>query len=648
MKYNGSQQTPGNVLAFGFQTLSKEIMLIINRLLTRSTLALIASTSLSQAELPVRAFADYPKTANPGALIRGRDGFLYGAIRSTGETGGGEVYRVEPGGKFDILHQFPFLQNIPSANNGGNSPSEHLVLAEDGCLYGLADNGGLHGRGVLYRIDPDGKFTVVADLNPDTLPQGTVEGPWFAYLGDCFMEGPDHAFYLWQYPSGAVVRIGRDGTMSVAGSTGRADRILRDPAEPFHLIAVKYLGGMWSPNTEGMQIRRFSLLTGGIVGEDITGPAFARDYYHSPQPIQWTAQGLLVIAQWNGGAQGGNDRLFRVNLDGSMVVLTDFSYEDGTLPPPVVNTPYLGPGDFRAKDDGTILYGTETAQAGYVGGGGRTLIELKPDGQFRTVCGFGSYTLLRSVQGVGQTLFGFSYGDEVYVPHNGSGYSWDWMEETHAANFDKIRQPGKSGMFVQISLDGAPPITPPVAEVDMLVMKGAAEMQIFPTANDHDPDGGAIHLLGAGPASQGAVTSATDGSGKVTFTPADTRRSAVIPYQIADAGGVPSTGTILVRGNYSGNFVDPGLVIQGKPFSIALTQWGNFTGNISDSNGVAVKISGELDWYDGGLASRLLSPGNVVSLNVHLVSETGMPLVLEYRIRQVDGTEITGRATQAH
>jgi uncharacterized repeat protein (TIGR03803 family) len=626
-------------------------MLKINRMIMRSALALIASNSVSHAELPVRAFADFPKTANPGALIHGRDGFLYGAIRSNEEKNGGLIYRVEPGGTFEVLHQFPLIGDIPSTNNGGNSPSEHLVLAEDGCLYGLADNGGLHGRGVLYRIEPNGKFTVVADLNPDTLPPGTVEGPWFSYNGRCFMEGPDHAFYLSQDPSGAVVRIGRDGMMSVAGTTGPADRILRDPAQPFHMIAVKYLGGFWSQNTNGMQIRRFSLVTGGTVGEDIIGPAFAPEFSDFPQPVQWTAQGLLVTAQWNGGGpQGESDRLFRVNLDGSMVMLTDFSYENGSLPPPVVNAPYFGPGDFRAKDDGTILYGTGAAQAGYLGGGGRTLIELKPDGQFRTICGFGLYTLLLSAEGTGQTLFGASYGDEVYVPHNGSGYSWDWMEVTNAANFDKIRQPGKSGMFVQISLDGAPLSTPPIAEIDMLVTKGATELTISPTANDYDPDGGTIQLLGAGPASQGevVVTSAIDGSSKVIFTPADTRKSAIIPYQIADSGDAPSTGTILVRGDYSGNFVDPDLLINGKPFSISLTQWGKFSGDISASNGAPVKMSGEMDWYDVGLASRLLSPGNVVSLSVELVSEEGLPLALKYRIRQSDGAEITGQATKVH
>ncbi len=614
-------------------------MLTINRLLTRSTLALVASTSLCHADLPVRAFADYPKTGNPATLIRGRDGFLYGVNWHVGDKLGGQVYRVEPGGQCQILHQFPRIINESVA-----VPTEHFLMADDGCLYGLTSGGGLYGQGVLYRVDPNGTFSVVSDLNPDSLPSGTVYGAYFVGEGRCFMEGPDHAFYLSQPNTGAVVRIGRDGTMSVVGQTGYAYQILRDPAQPFHLLAVTVqrppFGGPFSPQIWGITIRRFSISTGTVVDE-ITGPIFDAEF-SSPGAVKWTAQGMLAAASWKGESPGKSARMFRVNLDGSMVALTDFaSYADSPLPPHL-------DGGLVVEEDGTLYYTTGNAQTGYIAnGGGRTVVELKPDGQFRTICGFGSYELFGMVEGAGQTVFGTSYGDEIYVPHNGSGYSANWMEETNAANFDKIRQPGKSGMFAQISLDGAPQITPPVAGIDMLATKGAAEMEIFPISNDHDPDGGAIHVLGAGPASQGAVTAATDGSGKVTFNPADTRRSAIIPYQIADAGGVPSTGTILVRGDYSGNFVDPGLVIQGKPFSIALTQWGNFSGNISDSNGAEVKMSGELDWYDGGLASRLLSPGNVVALIVRLVSEAGMPLALEYRIRQGDGSEITGRATKA-
>lgn len=121
-----------------------------------------------------------------------------------------------------------------------------------------------------------------------------------------------------------------------------------------------------------------------------------------------------------------------------------------------------------------------------------------------------------------------------------------------------------------------------------------------------------------------------------------------------NAGGPapPSSGSprpipgILGRGDYGGNFVNSGLVVGGKAFTIAVTQWDNFSATIPDSRGGTVKLSGEMDWHDGGLASHQVSPGYVVSLNVQLVSEAGMPLALEYRILGPDGTEVTGHATK--
>lgn len=617
-------------------------MLTINRIILRSALVLIASTSLSHAELPVRAFAQYPDKGNPRDTITGRDGLLYGVIISVGDKQGGLVYRVVPGGTFEILHQFPVLSTAGEVNQGGSEPSHHFLMADDGCLYGLTQNGGLYGEGVLYRIRPDGVFSVVADLNPDTLPPENRYGG-FVDASRCFLEGQDHAFYVTRMATGAVIRIERDGSMSVAGQTGYAYQVVRDPAQPFHMLAVSVQQAPGWPQTPAIwqvRIRRFDTVTGTVVDE-ITGPVFDYEFY-SPYALQWTAEGLLVSASSRDASQGNRARLFRINLDGSMVSLTDFGY-DGISPP------YLEK-FIQAKEDGTIYYTTGNVLEGYIGvEGGNTLIELKPDGQFRTVCGVGKYALFGVVEGADHSLFGTSWGDKIYVPRNGSGYSVNWMDDSNAANFEKINYAGNGGMFVQIAVTGsAVPTTPPVAGVDLLRTKGAAEMAIFPTANDYDPDGGAIQFLGAGPASQGGVVveSVTGGSPKLRFTPADTRKSAIIPYQITDTGNVPSTGTILVRGDYGGNFVNPGLVVGGKAFTIVVTQWGNFSATIPDSHGGTVKIAGEMDWYDRGLASYPVSRGNVVSLNVRLVSEAGEPLALEYRIRGADGTEVIGHATK--
>jgi uncharacterized repeat protein (TIGR03803 family) len=157
--------------------------------------SLTIETAMAQDATFSRAFSRFPFKGNPATLIAGRDGYLYGANRETLPRGGGSVYRVAPDGEFKTLKSFPFLMNNPQPNDGGSVPDDKFVMARDGCIYGLTMNGGVYGRGVLYRIRPDGQFSVVADLDPGTLPAGTLEYYYFSDAARGFAEGPDGAFY---------------------------------------------------------------------------------------------------------------------------------------------------------------------------------------------------------------------------------------------------------------------------------------------------------------------------------------------------------------------------------------------------------------------------------------------------------------------
>jgi uncharacterized repeat protein (TIGR03803 family) len=104
--------------------------------------------------------------ANPTAgVIQDAQGNLYGTTIAGGGTGCGAtsghgvVYRVDPTGKETVLYAF-------TGGADGASPFAGVIQDAQGNLYGTTTAGGgagcgTSGCGVVYRIDPSGKETVL-------------------------------------------------------------------------------------------------------------------------------------------------------------------------------------------------------------------------------------------------------------------------------------------------------------------------------------------------------------------------------------------------------------------------------------------------------------------------------------------------------
>lgn len=86
-------------------------------------------------------------TSPGGALVEGPDGNFYGTMSAMGANGLGCVYRISPEGDYTVLHHFKDL----------GYPSGELLLARDGFLYGTASGGGSNGAGGVFRIRLNGK-----------------------------------------------------------------------------------------------------------------------------------------------------------------------------------------------------------------------------------------------------------------------------------------------------------------------------------------------------------------------------------------------------------------------------------------------------------------------------------------------------------
>ncbi|HLI47146.1 MAG TPA: choice-of-anchor tandem repeat GloVer-containing protein [Chthonomonas sp.] len=93
-----------------------------------------------------------------GGVIQGKDGMLYGTTYSGGRYGDGTVFKVSPdGSNFQVLHDF--------SGTDGAFPAAGLCLGSDGALYGTTNMGGQFGKGVIFKIYPDGSgFTVLHDF----------------------------------------------------------------------------------------------------------------------------------------------------------------------------------------------------------------------------------------------------------------------------------------------------------------------------------------------------------------------------------------------------------------------------------------------------------------------------------------------------
>jgi uncharacterized repeat protein (TIGR03803 family) len=92
---------------------------------------------------------------NPvGALVQGRDGYLYGTTSNGGSNYWGTVFKISTNGTLTNLYAF---------TNGldGASPMAGVVQGTDGNFYGTASAGGAYSNGTVFQITSNGAFTAL-------------------------------------------------------------------------------------------------------------------------------------------------------------------------------------------------------------------------------------------------------------------------------------------------------------------------------------------------------------------------------------------------------------------------------------------------------------------------------------------------------
>lgn len=115
------------------------------------------------------------------ALTLSPQGLLYGTNGRGGTHGHGTLFRLATNGQ-----GFENLKSL-DGNLEGSDPGVPLLRASDGHFYGCAHTGGLHNKGVLFRLGSDSSYTVLHHFRG-----GHDDG---AYPRAALVQGPEAALY---------------------------------------------------------------------------------------------------------------------------------------------------------------------------------------------------------------------------------------------------------------------------------------------------------------------------------------------------------------------------------------------------------------------------------------------------------------------
>jgi uncharacterized repeat protein (TIGR03803 family) len=210
-------------------------------------LLVLTATAASAQTFNLLATFDGDNGSQPGSLVQGLDGNLYGTTGVGGAYQSGTVFQLTPAGSLTTLSSFCRVKGCPD----GQYPGE-LILAGDGNFYGGTAYGGTHNYGTIFRITAAGvgsrvyNFCAQTNCSDGTIPSGLVQSAGGTFFGTTLQGGGNagslgtifsvsgantittlHTFCSQLncpdggYPNGAIQAVNGNfyGTTSVGGSS---------------------------------------------------------------------------------------------------------------------------------------------------------------------------------------------------------------------------------------------------------------------------------------------------------------------------------------------------------------------------------------------------------------------------------------------
>ena len=183
-------------------------------LLTLLTGALPAS---AQTETILYNFCAHTKcfdgSAPVGPLARDSKGNLYGATEQGGTSNAGVIFKLTPQGKYSVIYNF-------KDTTDGGQPGTGVVFDSHGNLVGFSAVAGAYGHGTVFSVDPStGVETTLYAFGANT---GDAQNP----VGPPVFDSAGNMYGVSQrggaIGNGALFKLAADGTETVLHSFGEA------------------------------------------------------------------------------------------------------------------------------------------------------------------------------------------------------------------------------------------------------------------------------------------------------------------------------------------------------------------------------------------------------------------------------------------
>ncbi len=170
-------------------------------------------------------------------VTTGADGNLYGTTYAGGSSGAGTVFQLTPSGVLSTLYAF-------TGGADGAYPYAGVTVGADGSLAGATSQGNANGQGGVFRLAPDGTFTVLhdfaADANDGAYPIGAlIQAADGSYYGTTLFGGAAGA--------GTIYQVAADGAYSVLYAFTGAD----DGAYPYAAMVQATDGSFYGSSAFG-------------------------------------------------------------------------------------------------------------------------------------------------------------------------------------------------------------------------------------------------------------------------------------------------------------------------------------------------------------------------------------------------------------
>jgi uncharacterized repeat protein (TIGR03803 family) len=174
-------------------------------------------------------------------VIRDANGNLYGATYSGGANHVGTVYRIAKDGTYSIQHQFGPVDD-------GIEPWGGLTRDAQGNLYGVAIAGGTMGVGTVFRLAPDGTYTM---LHSFTAQDGAdpLSSPVLDRRGGLIVTASVGGIV----GCGTVIELRKDGTSKILHSFTTVGRRERAGCQPVGGAIVGSDGAIYGTTSFGGQ-----------------------------------------------------------------------------------------------------------------------------------------------------------------------------------------------------------------------------------------------------------------------------------------------------------------------------------------------------------------------------------------------------------